>query len=197
MTRPKLTPLLVASAILTSVSAWAGPPLICHKIEIGKAKSLPWLKGDAFNLADPSYDIARLPDDTLALLNAAAPLNIRMETMRRAAIYSAKDTNVSTALLARLLARAMDAEAVGKADAFAWFDAGYFVESLRQATLVYRWDMLTPAEKSTWRLRQDLFPDVDGRLWVQKALRIGGTAEMRAAAGKLNEGRPALKIAGR
>jgi hypothetical protein len=43
-----------------ATSAFAGPPLICHRLEIGDARSLPW-NGTAWNLAgNESYDTKNL-----------------------------------------------------------------------------------------------------------------------------------------
>lgn len=132
--------------------ALAGPPLICHPFDIGGAKSLPWMGGDRqsgrdWRGVDPNYAISRLVEDTLALLTPEQPVIVRMETLRRAAVYGAwalrdrevrysvKDEEVARELLDRLLARAKDAEAKGKPDALAWFDAGYLAETYKQAGL--------------------------------------------------------------
>jgi hypothetical protein len=83
----------------------------------------------------------------------------------------------------------MDAEAAGKSDAMAWFDAGYFVETVRQATFVYRYDMLSPQERAAWKLRGDTH-QLDGYAWVQKAIRLGGK-NMDAALARMTEYRTA------
>ena len=160
-------------ALLVSTSAAAGPPLICRQFDIGAARSLPWKGSSGWQGADPSYDHSRLAGDTLALLAPATPIKVRMETMRRAAIYSASKTGAAEALTARLMARTLDAEARRQPDALAWFDAGYFVESLRQATFVYRHDMLSPAERAAWKLRGEK-PPLDGHAWVKRAIKLGG-----------------------
>lgn len=165
--------LAATACLLTALPAWAGPPLICTRIEIGNAKSLPWKTGANWNGAEASYDTSRLTGDTLALLRYETPLHIRMETMRRAAIYSAKQQGLADELTAHLLARTLDAEASGQPQPLAWFDAGYFVESLRQATFVYRYEMLSPAERKDWFLRGGK-PSIDGYAWVQKAIRSDG-----------------------
>jgi len=164
---------LAAVGLLVSFTALAGPPAICHPIDIGTAKSLPWRASADFNAADPSYDLSRLNHDTLALLSPGTPIKVRMETMRRAALYTAKDSRLAYEIAARLMARALDAESTGKPDAMAWFDAGYFVETLKQASLVYKWDMLTPAQKQAWTLRGES-DAIDGVQWVERAIRIGG-----------------------
>ena len=165
--------LLMPAALLIAIPAWAGPPLICQQFEIGSAKSLPWKGGADWAGVDPSYNLANLGDDTLALLTPAMPVKVRMETLRRAGIYSAKDARLAGELTGRLLARALDTEAAGKPDPFAWFDAGYFVETIRQATFIYRFNMLNPTERAAWQLRGDT-ARLDGYPWVQKAIRLGG-----------------------
>src|SRR5690349_6800832 len=106
-----------------ALPALAGPPMICHPFNIGGARSLPWHNASNWSDIDPSYNLAHLSDDTLALLKPDASVQVRMETMRRAAVYSARQTGLAEELIARLEARAMDSEASGKPDVLAWFDA--------------------------------------------------------------------------
>ena len=118
-----------------------------------------------------------------------------METLRRAGIYSAKGARLAGELTGRLLARALDAEAAGTPDPFAWFDAGYFVETIRQATFIYRYNMLNSTDRVSWQLRGDT-PRLDGYPWVQKAIRLGG-AGMAPALSLITEFRAKdLKSAG-
>lgn len=184
MTRTFATTLLGA-VLLTAATALAGPPLICQKVEIGKAKSLPWRNVNDWDGSDSKYDVANLTGDTLALLTAATPLNVRMETMRRAAIYAARHQRLSDEITARLLARTVDAEAAGKPDALAWFDAGYFTESIRQITFVYRYNMLSPGERAQWKVRGESL-GLDGRPWIDKAIRLGGKG-MEVAISKIED----------
>ena len=83
--------------LLITIPALAGPPLICQKFDIGSAKSLPWKAAPDWHGADPAYNLANLPDETLSLLTPAAPVRLRMETLRRAGIYSAKDAGLAGA----------------------------------------------------------------------------------------------------
>ena len=153
-----------------AVAAMAGPPLICQTVDIGNAKSLPWVDFKNWNGADPSYNVAGLATDTLTILTPAVPLAVRMETLRRAAIYSAKTDTGAADLTARLTARIADQEAAGKADPNAWFDAGYFLETLRQMRVVYHY--MTAAEKTHWKIRETA--SLDGKPWIEKAMRLGG-----------------------
>ena len=151
-------------AVLSLVtSALAGPPLICHRFDIGSAKSLPWT-GSAWNLADnQSYDTRNLARDTLALLQPGVPVIVRMETLRRATLYAAKDPGAAKDLLVQLQARTT----TGAKDALAWFDYGYFIESYHQ-----------------WAGRgQDLAAGPDGYALVKNALSLrGDDPEMEFAA---------------
>lgn len=163
---------ILIAAALFAATAWAGPPLICHPIDIGAAKSLPWRQTTDWNGAEKSYDVSRLTADTLALLVPGAPLPLRRETLRRAAIYAARQPRLADELAMRLLARTLDSEAAGKPEPAAWFDAGYFVETVHQAGFIYE-HMLSPRERTTWTIRGGA-AEIDGYAWVRKAIRLGG-----------------------
>ena len=110
----------------------AGPPLLCHPFDIGSAKSLPWdgTRGWADGRAD--YLVANLSADLDALLTPSTPVIVRMETMRRAAIYASRDLKVAEQLKARLSTRVQAAEAAGRSDTMANLDLAYLVEAFRQ-----------------------------------------------------------------
>jgi hypothetical protein len=118
-----------------TTSAYAGPVLICHPIEIGQAKSLPWVdwnQKDWTRKANTGYALKNLTQDTLAILDANAPVLVRMETLRRATIYARHDPQVAKELLTRLQARAASTDASGHPQALAWFDVGYLAETYKQ-----------------------------------------------------------------
>jgi hypothetical protein len=147
-----------------STVAVAGPPLICHPIEIGPAKSLPWVDLN-YQRGSGSYDLKNLVADTLAILDSNPSVLVRMETLRRATIYARQDTQVAKELLTRLDARAANSDA-GNA-ALAWFDVGYLAETYK------RWmgDGPNPAK------------GLDGYGWVKKAISLRGSdPEMEFAA---------------
>jgi hypothetical protein len=121
---------IVAVLLGITTSALAGPPLICHPIEIGQAQSLPWV--DWTRRGSTHYDLKNLTRDTLAILNANTPVLVRMETLRRATLYASQDPQVAKELLTRLHARAANADAIGRPEALAWFDAGYLIETYQQ-----------------------------------------------------------------
>jgi len=122
--------LSVAVLLAFTTLAQAGPPLICHPIEIGQAKSLPWI--DFNHRGSTDYDLTNLSHDTLALLDSHTPVLVRMETLRRATIYARLDPQAAKELITRLQARAADADAAGRPDALAWFDVGYLAEAYQQ-----------------------------------------------------------------
>lgn len=166
--------------MLVAAAAYAGPPLICHQFDAGNARLLPWAAdGQNWNSPDPSYDVTRLTADTLRLLTPETPVIARMEIMRRATIYAAGDPQVAADLLRAVTAR-MQADAGKGRDALAWFDAGYLIESYRQAAPALKRDLLARGGRST--------SDLDGYGMVRKALRLGGTAEMEYAASLMKTG---------
>src|SRR5215469_2085116 len=142
-------------------SALAGPPLICHRIEIGTARSLPWT-GTAWNLSgNENYDTHNLVRDTRAILDSNPPVLVRMETLRRATLYAGKDPHAAKELLIRLHARTDTKQT----DALAWFDVGYLAAAYGQ-----------------W-LKENPAAGLDAYALVQKALSLrGNDPEMEFAA---------------
>ena len=141
--------ILVTTGLLLALvgPAPAGPVLICKNYEIGAAKSLPW-GGSDWRSVKPDYDINRLVEDTLALLTPETPVIVRMETLRRAVIYAAwsridrevnyakRNDTAAQDLFSRLMGNSkMSAfqSASKKPDPLRLFDAGFFLESWKQA----------------------------------------------------------------
>jgi len=146
--------------------AHAGPPLICHPIEIGQAKSLPWVEFNHKGSTD--YDLKNLSRDTLAILDSNTPVLVHMETLRRATIYARQDPQVAKELITRLQARAANSDAAGRPDALAWLDVGYLAEAYKQ-----------------WMGKGEPNPAAgfDGYNWVRKAIILRGSdPEMEFAA---------------
>jgi len=178
---------IIALGLLLTIAgaAEAGPPLICHAFDAGSAKLLPWSNGQGWNTPDTSYDVHKLTADTLALLSPDAPVLARMETMRRATIYAAQDKQVAEQLLTALVERT---KADGGSSPLAWFDAGYLIESYRQASHIYKWDMLSSAQRAKWALRSEP-KGADGYSFVTKAIGMSGNnPEMEFAASLMKEG---------
>jgi hypothetical protein len=146
--------------------AHAGPPLICHPIEIGDAQSLPWVEFNHTGSTD--YNLKNLSRDTLAILDANTPVLVHMETLRRATIYARQDPQVAKELIVRLQARAANSDAAGRPDGLAWFDLGYLAEAYKQ-----------------WMGKGEPDPasGLDGYSWVRKAIGLRGSdPEMEFAA---------------
>ncbi len=175
MFRRALPAALVAAAV---VPAFAGPPLICSRFDIGTAASLPWNVGPNWRGAVDTYDRSQLTSDTLALLTETTPVLVRMETLRRASIYAMTDRPVADALLTALVARAKKAGAGGQIDALSLFDAGYLAESYKQA------DAISPGISS-------LVSAIDGRAMVERSLALRGGDPAVAFAASLMTGGPA------
>jgi hypothetical protein len=163
----------LAVCLLTAVPslAEAGPPLICHPFHTGTAQLLTWGNGSSWNSPEPTYDAERLVDDTLRLLSPHAPVLARMENLRRATIYAGRQQRIASALLQALVDRAE--RTTGRDRVLALFDAGYVIESYKQATHLHRW----PA------------PDRDGYALVMRAIEAsGGNPEMEFAASLMADG---------
>jgi hypothetical protein len=154
--------------------AQAGPLLICHPIEIGQAKSLPWVEFNHKGSLD--YDLKNLSRDTMAVLDSRAPVLVRMETLRRATIYARQDPQAAKQLIMRLQERAANSDAAGHSDALAWFDVGYLAEAYQQ-----------------WLGKGEPNPaaGLDGYSLVRKAISLRGSdPEMEFAAALITLPRP-------
>jgi len=184
----KLFSLGFAALFTLAQIAKSGPPLICHALNIGGAKSLPW-SNDVWSLSGKTdYDLSRLVADTLELLAPSTPAIVRMETIRRATLYAQKDQRIAKELLLKLRSRALDSEAKEpalseakrRADALAWFDLGYLVECYKQANLTYK-----KLDSGGWEAVVNSNPasGLDGYAWVEKAISLRGPdPEMEFAA---------------
>jgi hypothetical protein len=170
----------MAAALLMIVApAVAGPPLICHAIDIGTANSLPWTSS-GWNLSgQETYDVSHLVPDTLALLAPSAPVLVRMETLRRATLYAQKRTAVATELLMRLEARTRE----NPKDALAAFDFGYLAETYKQAHWLQQHTDWLKAVGGGETARANVAMKIDGYEWVRKAIALrGGDPQMDFAA---------------
>jgi hypothetical protein len=162
----------MAAALLVIVTpAVAGPPLICHRVDIGTANSLPWTSS-GWNLSgQETYDLSRLVPDTLALLAPSAPVLVRMETLRRATLYAQKRTAVATELLMRLEARTRE----NPKDALAAFDFGYLAEAYKQANWLQQHTDWLKAAGGGETARANVAMKIDGYEWVRKAIALRGS----------------------
>src|SRR3954469_10676218 len=112
MHRQRFRAPLAALLLFVAVSpALAGPPLLCHPFDIGEARSLAW--GGSWSEGPRDYQLGKLVADTEAILTPAAPVIVRMETLRGAALYASLDGRVAAQLLEAINARAAAAERTG------------------------------------------------------------------------------------
>lgn len=149
-----------------ATNAVAGPPLICHAIEIGAAKSLPAI--DWNSIGTGGYDLKNLTRDTVSILDSDPSVLVRMETLRRATIFARHDPAAAKELLLKLRARADRSEIAGHPDALSWFDVGYLAEAYQQ-----------------WMPKNESNPaaGLDGYTWIRRAIQLRGKdAEMEFAA---------------
>ena len=125
------------------------------------------------------------------MLTPDAPILTRMENMRRATIYAMRDPVIANELLKAVTARALATTTDGRA----WFDAGYLIESYKQA--VHLREDRKP-ELRGWAAVEETIR-VDGYNWVKKAMAMsappahrslgeGGSAEMEFAASLMTQG---------
>ncbi len=162
----------MAAAVLVIVApAVAGPPLICHAVDIGTANSLPWTSS-GWNLSgQETYDVSQLVPDTLALLAPSTPVLVRMETLRRATLYAQKRTAIATELLMRLEARTRE----NPKDALTAFDFGYLAECYKQASWLTQHTDWLKATEGVGNARANVAMKIDGYEWVRKAIVLRGS----------------------
>jgi hypothetical protein len=162
---------IVAALAVIAAPALAGPPLICHAIDIGSAQSLPWTSS-GWNLSgQENYDVGHLVPDTLALLAPSTPVLVRMETLRRATLYAQQRTAVAKELLLRLEAKTRE----NPKDALAAFDFGYLAESYKQASWLHQHTDWLKASQAGNTTHANLAASVNGYEWVQKAIALRGS----------------------
>src|SRR5215208_5444826 len=167
------TLLAIALVTIASAPALAGPPLVCIPYDIGTARSLPWnAEGHAWKGMRSDYRVSQLTGETLALLAPGTPIIVRMETLRRAALYATKDAGIARDLLTTLLDRARSKGA----NPLASFDAGYLVETYKQTA------PLSPATAA-------LAAGVDGYALASRSLAAHDPALEFAAAMMTADGR--------
>jgi hypothetical protein len=165
----------------------AGPPLICHPFQTGSEALLPWGDGSSWNTPDNRYDVQRLTADTLRLLSGGQSVIARMENLRRATIYAARDQRVASELLSAVLARALAATAAARPNADALFDAGYLIESYKQAVSLHKASLFAESTPNRWTLRDEAAGD--GYAMVTRAIALAGNnPDMEFAASLMASG---------
>jgi hypothetical protein len=162
---------MAAALLFLAGTTIAGPPLICHAIDIGTAQSLPWTSS-GWNLSgQETYDVSHLVPDTLALLAPSTPVLVRMETLRRATLYAQKRTAIAMELLMRLEARTRE----NPKDALAAFDFGYLAECYKQASWLTQHTDWLKATEGVGNARANVAMKIDGYEWVRKAIVLRGS----------------------
>jgi len=156
-TRPATLALVLVAALASP--ALAGPPLVCFPFDIGTARSLPWAPDTGWKGTRADYDVSKLTADTTSLLSRSTPIVVRMETLRRAALYATRDADAAKGLLDQLNQRAVEATGNGRSRALALFDAGYLIEVYKQ---------LKPISAPTGELASSL----DGYAMVRQSLAL-------------------------
>jgi hypothetical protein len=161
---------LIAALLCLATVAKAGPPLICHTIEIGQARSLPWTS-HSWNLnGGENYETKNLVRDALEILAPNTPILVRMETLRRATLYGRTDPLAAKELFSRLQARAAAAQSSGHPDALAWFDVGYLAETYKQ------WiGKNMPHMTDSMRMDPNPAAGIEGYALVKKAIELRGS----------------------
>jgi hypothetical protein len=152
----RTTVLTAVAAVAIATPALAGPPLLCHPYDIGSAKSLPWVGEKSWFEGRPDYKLENLVTDTEALLTASTPVIVRMETLRRAAIYASTDPVVANRLLKRFINRAEASEKSGQPDALAYLDAAYLAGAFNELTML--------AQQKEWASRGEVARQAKGSL---------------------------------
>lgn len=129
----------MAVALAGSVEAF-GPPIIC----------------DDLGFESPTFKPnATMAEAAVKALDTRVPALERLGILRNAALAAQERPEEGRELLARLMARALDAEAAGKAEANAWLDAGFIAATLRHLNVV---DFAPGASEGAW-----------GYAWLAKA----------------------------
>lgn len=160
-------PILVL-ACLAARPAFAGPPLLCHPFDIDGARSLPWDGSSSWFAGRADYDLSNLVTDTEALLAPQTPVIVRMETLRRAAIYASRDQKIAARLLSRLVDRARNGDRSGHADPLTYMDAAYITEALRQIGMLERMAEF----RTSAPIMRELVAGADGYVLAQKSISL-------------------------
>lgn len=170
--------IVLLAALAAATPAFAGPPLLCHPFDIAGARSLPWSATNVWWEGDAGYDVAGLIRETEALLTPTTPVIVRMETLRRAAIYASRDRETAARLLATVTERARASEAGGRPDPMAFLDAAYVTGAFREIGMINEMSQYRPRAS----MIRALVAGADAYALIEKSL-------------SLHPGDPALEFA--
>jgi hypothetical protein len=180
MMKPRKILTVLVAALAIATPALAGPPLLCHPFDIGSAKSLPWVGEKSWDEGQPGYRLDHLVADTEALLTPSTPVIVRMETLRRAALYASTDATVASQLIKRFITRAEASEVAGRPDALAYLDAAYLAGAFNEITMMGRSREWEERSANAGKVKGSL--DAYGLITKSVALRPGDPAIQFAAA---------------
>ncbi len=128
----RLLPLALATVPLAAPRLPAplyGTPLLCQEFAVGEAHSLPW-GDDMQGRAD--YDRTHLVADTARILKTEPDALVRMETLRRAALYAGDDRALAWELVGRAGLAVLEQSSTAAPEALAWLDLGFLTACLEQ-----------------------------------------------------------------
>lgn len=178
--KPRKILSVAIASLAIAVPALAGPPLLCHPFDIGSAKSLPWVGQKGWDEGQPGYKLGQLVADTEALLTPSTPVIVRMETLRRAALYASTDATIASQLIKRFITRAEVSEVAGRPDALAYLDAAYLAGAFNEITMMGRSRDWEERSANAGKVKGSL--DAYGLITKSVALRPGDPAIQFAAA---------------
>jgi len=168
----------VFGLLALAAPALAGPPFVCHPFDIGATKSLPWGASTNNYLAmRDDYDVRNVVGDTAKLLTPDMPTIVRMETLRRAAIYASRDRAIAQQLIESLIGRAKNG------DALALFDAGYAIEAVNELEMAGRYDKQL---RGLDRVLAGITDASHGRVMIEKSLSLRPDASVEFALGLIS-----------
>jgi hypothetical protein len=179
MMKPRQVLSVLVASLAIATPALAGPPLLCHPYDIGNAKSLPWSVNN-WAEGSPDYKLDHLVADTEALLTPSTPVIVRMETLRRAALYASTDATVASQLIKRFITRAEASEVAERPDALAYLDAAYLAGAFNEITMMGRSKDWEERSANAGKVKGSL--DAYGLITKSVALRPGDPAIQFAAA---------------
>jgi hypothetical protein len=180
MMKPRKILSVAIASLAIAAPALAGPPLLCHPFDIGSAKSLPWVGQKSWDEGQPGYKLDQLVADTEALLTPSTPVIVRMETLRRAALYASTDATIASQLIKRFVTRAEASEVAGRPDALAYLDAAYLAGAFNEITMMGRSRDWEARSANAGKVKGSL--DAYGLITKSVALRPGDPAIQFAAA---------------
>jgi hypothetical protein len=147
------------AAVHGAASVVAGPPAICIPVQCDDS-NIPL---DASKSVSNRNKAEQAITKAISVLDASNDPLVHMETIRRVTILIGDDAARTNELLARLLARAADAEVLDAGATtreLAWLDAGFYAGAAAQIGAKFNWK---PGERD----------GVLGLAWLDRAINAG------------------------